>query len=163
MVSRMALAFMPPPLSESTSSPMPLRAPAPAARGNASSRERLPLGGALNFDDPARAGHHEIGIGRGGRILDIVEIEHRLAAMDAARYRRDMILERVALRTSPASHPREASWSATQSPVIAAVRVPPSAWMTSQSRVICRSPERDEVDHRAQRPADQPLDFLGAA
>src|ERR1700716_563085 len=30
--------------------------------------------------------------------------------------------------------------SATQAPVIAAVRVPPSAWMTSQSTVICRSP-----------------------
>src|SRR5581483_4930897 len=32
------------------------------------------------------------------------------------------------------------SWSATQAPVIEAVRVPPSAWMTSQSMVIWRSP-----------------------
>ena len=32
------------------------------------------------------------------------------------------------------------SASATQAPVIEAVRVPPSAWMTSQSTVICRSP-----------------------
>src|SRR5690348_13203059 len=32
------------------------------------------------------------------------------------------------------------SCSATQPPVIAAVRVPPSAWITSQSMVICRSP-----------------------
>src|SRR5205807_10594010 len=32
------------------------------------------------------------------------------------------------------------SCSATKPPVIAAVRVPPSAWMTSQSTVICRSP-----------------------
>ncbi len=30
--------------------------------------------------------------------------------------------------------------SATQAPEMAAVRVPPSAWMTSQSSVICRSP-----------------------
>ena len=30
--------------------------------------------------------------------------------------------------------------SATHAPVIAAVRVPPSAWITSQSTVICRSP-----------------------
>src|SRR5262245_44426603 len=30
--------------------------------------------------------------------------------------------------------------SATQAPVMAAVRVPPSAWITSQSTVICRSP-----------------------
>ena len=32
------------------------------------------------------------------------------------------------------------SCSATQAPVIEAVRVPPSAWITSQSTVICRSP-----------------------
>ena len=32
------------------------------------------------------------------------------------------------------------SASATQAPVIDAVRVPPSAWITSQSMVICRSP-----------------------
>ena len=30
--------------------------------------------------------------------------------------------------------------SATQAPVIEAVRVPPSAWITSQSMVIWRSP-----------------------
>src|SRR3989304_3541465 len=33
-----------------------------------------------------------------------------------------------------------ASCSATQAPVIAAVRVPPSAWSTSQSTTICFSP-----------------------
>src|SRR5262245_35076500 len=33
-----------------------------------------------------------------------------------------------------------ASWSATHAPVIAAVRVPPSAWSTSQSTTICFSP-----------------------
>ena len=32
------------------------------------------------------------------------------------------------------------SCSATQAPVMAAVRVPPSAWITSQSTEICRSP-----------------------
>jgi hypothetical protein len=59
-------------------------------------------------------------------------------------------------------HPSTARRSATQAPEIAAVRVPPSAWMTSQSRVICRSPERLEIDHGAQAAADQALDFLGA-
>jgi hypothetical protein len=33
-----------------------------------------------------------------------------------------------------------ASPSATAAPVIAAVRVPPSAWITSQSRITVRSP-----------------------
>ena len=58
---------------------------------------------------------------------------------------------------------RTASASATQPPVIAAVRVPPSAWMTSQSTVIWRGPERAHVDGGAQRAADQPLDLLPAA
>ena len=53
--------------------------------------------------------------------------------------------------------------SATQAPVIDAVRVPPSASSTSQSTVICRSPSAPQVDHGAQRPADQPLDLLRPA
>ena len=55
------------------------------------------------------------------------------------------------------------SASATQAPVIEAVRVPPSAWITSQSTVIWRSPSAFEVDDRAQRAADQALDLDGAA
>ena len=47
--------------------------------------------------------------------------------------------------------------------MIDAVRVPPSAWMTSQSIQTVRSPSAGEVGHRAQRSADQPLDLLGAA
>ena len=47
--------------------------------------------------------------------------------------------------------------------MIDAVRVPPSAWMTSQSMVIWRGPERAQFDRRAQRAADQPLDLLAAA
>jgi hypothetical protein len=41
---------------------------------------------------------------------------------------------------SLAARRRTAKASATQPPVMAAVRVPPSAWITSQSTVICRSP-----------------------
>ena len=44
---------------------------------------------------------------------------------------------------------------ATAAPVIAAVRVPPSAWITSQSRIDRPLPERMHVDHRAQAAADQ--------
>ena len=43
--------------------------------------------------------------------------------------------------------------SATQAPVIAAVRVPPSAWITSQSTVICRSPSAGRsTTARSERP-----------
>ena len=45
------------------------------------------------------------------------------------------------------------SCSATQAPVIAAVRVPPSAWITSQSTVICRSPSAGRsTTERSERP-----------
>ena len=55
------------------------------------------------------------------------------------------------------------SCSATQAPVIEAVRVPPSAWITSQSTVIWRSPSAGKIDDGAQAAADQPLDFDRAA
>ena len=44
-----------------------------------------------------------------------------------------------------------ASASATKPPVMAAVRVPPSAWITSQSTHTVRSPSLAIVDDRAQR------------
>ena len=47
--------------------------------------------------------------------------------------------------------------------MIAAVRVPPSAWSTSQSTWMRALAQRGEVDHRAQRAPDQALDLLGAA
>ena len=53
--------------------------------------------------------------------------------------------------------------SATQAPVIEAVRVPPSAWITSQSMVIWRSPSACRSITERKRAADQPLDLDGAA
>ena len=48
---------------------------------------------------------------------------------------------------------RAASASATQPPVMAAVRVPPSAWMTSQSSTTWRSPSLERfVTARKERP-----------
>ena len=45
------------------------------------------------------------------------------------------------------------SASATQAPVMEAVRVPPSAWITSQSMVICRSPSATRsTTERKERP-----------
>ena len=45
------------------------------------------------------------------------------------------------------------SCSATKPPVIAAVRVPPSAWSTSQSTVICTSPSAFmSTTERSERP-----------
>ena len=58
---------------------------------------------------------------------------------------------------------RKARLSATQAPVIAAQRVPPSAFSTSQSSVTVTSPIFDAIHHRAQGAADQALDLLRAA
>src|SRR4051794_15127132 len=52
-----------------------------------------------------------------------------------------------------ASRVSTAILKATQAPEIAAVRVPPSAWMTSQSSVICRSPSFSRsTTARSERP-----------
>ena len=40
--------------------------------------ERRAFGGALNLHQAARAGQHEIGVGLGGGIFAVIEIEHRL-------------------------------------------------------------------------------------
>jgi hypothetical protein len=48
---------------------------------------------------------------------------------------------------------RTASASATKPPVMAAVRVPPSAWITSQSKVMVRSPSASKSSTaRSARP-----------
>ena len=62
----------------------------------------------------------------------------------------------------PCIHLRQ-SCSATQAPVIEAVRVPPSACSTSQSSVIWRSPEGLQIGDGAQAAADQALNLLRAA
>ncbi len=56
-----------------------------------------------------------------------------------------------------------ASASATYAPVIAAVRVPPSACSTSQSIAIVFSPSALQVDRGPQRAADQPADLVRPA
>ena len=58
------------------------------------------------------------------------------------------------------SHPK-AWWSATQAPVIAAVRVPPSARSTSQSTVIWRSPKPSRsVTARSERPISRWISWV---
>lgn len=45
---------------------------------------------------------------------------------------------------------------------MAAQRVPPSAWRTSQSSVIWRSPSAGEIGDSTQAAADEALNFLSA-
>jgi hypothetical protein len=95
---------------------------------------------ALHLDEVARAGHHDVHVGAAGGILGVIEVEQRLALDDPDGNRGDEVLYRI-LRDEPLrAQPRVASARATMAPVIDAQRVPPSAWSTSQSMVIWRSP-----------------------
>ena len=67
----------------------------------------------------------------------------------------------AAIRPERASH-ANASLTATHAPVIAAVRVPPSACNTSQSTLIVCSPKAKPSSIARNASADQPLDLVGA-
>ena len=98
-------------------------------------RERVALGGRLHLDEAAVAGHDDVHVGVGARVLGVVEVEERDAVDDADRDGGDRVAER--LREAERSSARRA---ATYAPQIAAQRVPPSAWRTSQSSQSVRSP-----------------------
>ena len=128
--------------------------PATARSSSASSSsrpERRALGGALHLDELAGAGDHDVHVGLGADVLVVHQVEPRLAVDDADRHRRDRVDQRLAAgpaRPAPASQ-ATASASATYAPVIAAVRVPPSACSTSQSM-------RDASSRRARRGRSRP-------
>ena len=62
---------------------------------NCASEKGVLLGGALDLDDAAGAGQHEIGVGLGVGILGVVEVEHRRALEHAAGDRGDLAGDRV--------------------------------------------------------------------
>ena len=141
---------------------MPLRASASSAQ-KLRLAERRALGRALDLDDPARAGHHEIGVGAGLRILGIVEVEHRRALHDAAGDRGDVVDEHVLADHRAGAHPGER-----------VVERHPGAGDRGGARAAVglehvavdgdlALAERLQVDHGAQRAADQALDLLRAA
>ena len=74
--------------------------------------ERRAFGRALHLDEAARAGDDEIGVGLGGRILGVVEIDHRLAPDDAAGDGGDVVPERALLEDRALHHPVRGSRAA---------------------------------------------------
>ena len=103
--------------------------------------ERLGLGGALHFDEAAVGGLDDVHVHFGARVFVVREVEQRRAVDDADARRGDVVGDRARAGCAPCSRSRSsASTSATNPPVIDAVRVPPSAWMTSQSIQTVRSP-----------------------
>ena len=131
---------------------MPVSASASRVSSSARSNGRA-LGRALDLDEPAVGGLDDVHVHVGARVLVVGQVEHRRAGDDADARGRDVVGDRHA-RDRPCSRSRSsASTSATNPPVIEAVRVPPSAWMTSQSIQIVRSPSSvSDVIDRSDRP-----------
>src|SRR5690348_5876280 len=61
--------------------------------------ERRALGGRLHLDQPVAAGHDDVQVDLGTRVLHVVEVEQQLAAHDSERHRCDRVRK----------HAREAS------------------------------------------------------
>ena len=92
----------------------------------------------LHFDERTAAVHDDVHIRLRVRILRVIQIQHRPCR---GKYRpKPLPPDRAAdstRRTRLSISVSTASASATKPPVIAAVRVPPSACSTSQSTVTC--------------------------
>jgi hypothetical protein len=88
----------------------------------------------LHLHEFAHPGHHHVEIDLGARIFCIVEIEPRFSAYDANAHGGDGGLERAGEADLSRINLPSARARATYAPVMAAVRVPPSAWITLQFR-----------------------------
>jgi len=78
-------------------------------RANSSSPNGAPSAVAWISTDPAGAGHDEIGVGLGVRILGVVEVQDRRPVKDPARDRRNRIRERQC-RSLPAATSFASAW-----------------------------------------------------
>jgi hypothetical protein len=125
--------------------------------------ERLLLRRALDLDDAAVAGQHEIGIGLGLGILGIVEVEHCRSLEQAARHRghlagdrvgRDLAVLDQALEGEMQRHPGAGDAGGAG----AAVGLQDVA-----IDVYLPLTHGGQIDDGAQRAADQTLNLLGAA
>ncbi len=118
------------------------------------------LGGRLGLGDLAAFEQHEVGVRVGRAVLEVVEVEHRGALVDAARDRgnlgNDRILgDRAGLHQpvdrQPQRHPRAGNGRGARAAVgLEHVAVEDDLPLA----------ELFHVGHRAQRAADQPLDLL---
>jgi len=101
----------------------------------------------------AGAGQHEIGVGLGLAVFLIVQVQHGWFSNTPQEMAATWSRIGSVLMTPSSRRYRVARRRATQAPVIEAVRVPPSAWITSQSMEICRSPRAFmSVTARNERP-----------
>src|SRR5450830_5108 len=122
------------------------------------------FGGTLHFDETTGAGHHHVQVGLGGGVFQVVQVQHRLALVHAHRHSGDHLLERVAAlqaatlldhfqRVNECNHGTGNGGSTRAAVGLDHVAV------DVQGHVA----QLGHVQGRAQRTADQALDFEGAA
>src|SRR4051812_16267782 len=121
-------------------------------------RERLLLGRRLHLDEPAVARHDHVHVDLRARILRVVEVEERLAVDDADRDGGDGVAQGLREAEAVECEPRRHVGAADRGAAGAAVGLEDVA-VEPQGPL----PERLEVGHRSQRPADQTLDLDRAA
>src|SRR5262245_13485334 len=120
--------------------------------------ERRALGGRLHLDEPLGAGHDEVQVDLGARVLQVVEVEQQLPVDDPERDRRDRVRQRAREARLP-ERPRGRD-PRTRDPGTARSAVGLEDVAVEPQRPLA---ERLEVEDRADSPADQPLDLDRAA
>ena len=119
------------------------------------------LARALHFHKVAVLGHDEVHVHAGVFVFQVIQIEQRLAADHADADRGDALPQRILAIFFASRSARKASAAATQAPVIEAVRVPPSAWSTSQSMQSVRGPSASRsTAARSERPISRWISTL---
>src|SRR5262249_37611268 len=125
--------------------------------------ERNPFRRPLDLDNSAAAGEHEIGIGGRDRVLRIIQVENRGAAVDATGDSGHLVLDGMARDQSGRGYEayalierdKASSDRGGTGPAIGLDDVAIDDDLAFAEHVQC--------GHRAQRTADETLDFLGAA
>src|SRR5690606_34378818 len=126
-------------------------------------RKRRAFGRALHLDQAAALGHHHVHVGVAVGVLGVVEVEHRLALVDAHRHRGDEFAHRVVGELAGGD---QADQGVVHRDAGAGDGGGAGAAVGLQHVAVhddLALAERAEVDHRAQAAPDQALDLLGAA
>ena len=123
----------------------------------------MAFGGALHFDEMTAAQHHDVHIGVARGVLDVIQIEHRCALVDADRDRGNKILERGFLDQPFAE---QAAHRIMQCDERAGDTGGAGAAVSLNHVAINLDgalAQFSQIHHRAQAASDQALDFLGAS
>lgn len=126
-------------------------------------RERRAFRGALHLDEAARARHHDVHVGVARGVFVVVEVEHRRAAEHADRDRRDVIGDRRARDPAGRDEFRHRVVRGDER-ARDARRARAAVGLDHVAIEVQRAwAERVQIEYRAQRAADQALNFLRSA